>query len=426
MKILWVVNIMLPKIAGKLNLPYSNREGWLSGIFDMISSSNEYELAVACPSDPSLRQNEVTVDGVKCYLFHEDLSNPHIETPGLRDELKSIFLDFEPDILHIFGTEFPHGLLACEVFNNPDRTLVGIQGLCHMIAKDYMAEIPFNVQKSVTFRDLIRKDSIQDQKDKFTIRGEREKKLIKASRNITGRTAFDEKATFDINPDRRYFAMNETMRSIFYEGRWDGKSFENHSIFLVQGDYPIKGMHFLLMAAGELLKKYPDIMIYIAGNSIISVNSLKDRIKTPAYGRYLRKLIALNQLEGHIKVLGNLSSEQMKEQYLKSSVLVCPSFVENSPNTIAEAMLLGVPVVCSDAGGITSVISDTEGFIFERGNCEMLASKLDEVFEMEQKDMDSLSKKMELAYTRAHSDYDGNTNYSRLLQIYRLIMDYQD
>ena len=124
--------------------------------------------------------------------------------------------------------------------------------------------------------------------------------------------------------------------------------------------------------------------------------------------------------------MGNLSSEQMKEQYLKSSVLVCPSFVENSPNTIAEAMLLGVPVVCSDAGGITSVISDTEGFIFERGNCEMLASKLDEVFEMEQKDMDSLSKKMELAYTRAHSDYDGNTNYSRLLQIYRLIMGYQD
>lgn len=422
MKILWVVNIMLPKIAQKLNLPSSNREGWLSGIFDMISSSSEYELAVAYPSS-SAENREVVVDGVKCYAFYEDLVNPHIETAGLRAELESIFLDFKPDILHIFGTEFPHGLIAAQVFNNPEKTLVGIQGLCHLIAEDYMADIPLNVQKSVTFRDWIRKDSVQDQKEKFTVRGEREKELIRLAKNITGRTAFDEKTTFNINPARIYYSMNETMRGVFYDGRWDGEVFEKHSVFLGQGDYPIKGMHFLLMAAGTLLSKYPDLMIYIAGNSIIDVNSFKDRIKTPAYGKYLRKLIKQNHLEGHVKALGNLSPQKMKEQYLKSGVYVCPSYIENSPNTIAEAMLLGVPVVCSDAGGITSIISDGEGFIFKRGDYAELSSKLEEVFELEDKNMESLMKKMDRAVERAHADYDGKTNYSRLLEIYGLIME---
>ncbi len=32
-RVLWICNIMLPVIARKLSLPYSNREGWLSGIF---------------------------------------------------------------------------------------------------------------------------------------------------------------------------------------------------------------------------------------------------------------------------------------------------------------------------------------------------------------------------------------------------------
>ena len=36
MRILWLCNIMLPVIGEALGLPYSNREGWLSGIYGRI------------------------------------------------------------------------------------------------------------------------------------------------------------------------------------------------------------------------------------------------------------------------------------------------------------------------------------------------------------------------------------------------------
>ena len=36
MKVLWLCNIMLPAIAQELELPYSNREGWLTGIYERI------------------------------------------------------------------------------------------------------------------------------------------------------------------------------------------------------------------------------------------------------------------------------------------------------------------------------------------------------------------------------------------------------
>ena len=51
MRVLWICNIMLPMIAEQLNLPYSNREGWLSGLADKLLSRNagEIQLGICFP-----------------------------------------------------------------------------------------------------------------------------------------------------------------------------------------------------------------------------------------------------------------------------------------------------------------------------------------------------------------------------------------
>ncbi len=41
MRVLWLCNIMLPAIARELGLPYSNREGWLTGIYERICHAKE-------------------------------------------------------------------------------------------------------------------------------------------------------------------------------------------------------------------------------------------------------------------------------------------------------------------------------------------------------------------------------------------------
>ncbi len=101
--------------------------------------------------------------------------------------------------------------------------------------------------------------------------------------------------------------------------------------FFGTGDYPLKGMHFLLEAMGRLKENYPDLKLYVAGNSIISHETAKDRCRLSAYGKYLLVLIRLYELQDRVIVLGRLSAEEMKAQFLRSSVFVCPSVMENSP-----------------------------------------------------------------------------------------------
>ena len=73
--------------------------------------------------------------------------------------------------------------------------------------------------------------------------------------------------------------------------------------------------------------------------------------------------------------------EEMKKVLLESHVFVCPSAVENSPNSVAEAQLLGLPVAASRAGGIPSVVEDKRGgLLFEKGNPRDLARAVKEIF----------------------------------------------
>ena len=56
----------------------------------------------------------------------------------------------------------------------------------------------------------------------------------------------------------------------------------------------------------------------------------------------------------------------MLDRYLKSSVFVCPSALENSPNSLGEAMLLGMPCVSAAVGGIPSIFTGGEdGLLYE-------------------------------------------------------------
>lgn len=420
MKILWIVNIILPDIAAAIGLPFSNREGWLTGAFRAVNDCDkDIELSVACPVSDTGLPHSVILRGIKCYLFHENLSTPEVYEETLERELKDIITDCNPDVVHIFGTEFPHALAAAKVFGNPSRVLVGIQGICTKIAEDYMALLPDKVCRSVTFRDLIKRDSLKQQQAKFVQRGKNERDLLKIVGNVAGRTSFDEAFTLSVNPNRRYFKINETMRSSFYEGDvWKKENAVPYRIFLGQGDYPIKGMHFLLEALHGLIDEFPDISVRIAGNSIISHSTLKEKLKTPAYGKYLRKLINRFDLEKHIVVTGPLTEREMKEEYLNCSVYICPSYVENSPNTIAEAMLLGVPVIASDAGGITGVISREEGYIFDRGNSESLRKCIEKVFRSEEENSEELCLMNRKSRMRAISDYDSKKNFESLLSAY--------
>lgn len=428
MKVLWVCNIMLPVIATQLGLPYSNREGWLSGLADKIlqnKNSLNLDLAISFPTSGETGNLSANLPigvntSVPCYGFVENLEHPEKYDASLERRFAEILEEFKPDIVHIFGTEFPHTLACVKAFDKPNQTLIGMQGVISACAKAYTANIPLSVKYKLTLRDVLKRDSIWQQQEKFRKRGVYEIEAVKRVGNITGRTDFDKKETGIMNPKASYYFLNETMRSCFYRDSWKLENCEKHRIFLSAGDYPLKGFHYVLQAMPKILAQYPDAKICVAGANLLNEETWKERLKRPAYGTYLKKLIRKNKLKNHVEMLGRITAEQMKEQYLKAHVFVCPSSLENSPNSLGEAMLLGVPSVAADVGGIHNLLENgQDGLLYPAANIDMLAEKIIEIFTKEEvTKLYSISAKK-----HAYKTHDGEINYRRLMGIYREIYE---
>lgn len=378
MRVLWLCNVMLPMIAEQLKLEASNKEGWISGLAGVVlqrQGENGIELAVAFPAPAELFsagqtvcRHIVTLQGVDliCYGFRENTGRPDVYDEALEGMMREITDAFLPDIVHCFGTEYPHTLAMCRAFPAKGRLLIGIQGLCTPYADAYFANMPDKAIRTVTLRDILRGDSLLEQQRKFVRRGKMEKEAVTLAGNVTGRTAWDRFYTKEWNPEAEYYSMNETLRRDFYGAVWSRDACEPHSIFISQGDYPLKGLHYMLKALPRILTDYPDAKVYVAGNSVVNYGTLKQKLKISGYGKYLRKLIKENRLQEKVIFLGRLNGEQMKEQYLRSHLYVCCSSLENSPNSLGEAMLLGMPCVSADVGGIPSIFTDGEdGILFE-------------------------------------------------------------
>jgi glycosyltransferase involved in cell wall biosynthesis len=309
--------------------------------------------------------------------------------------------------------------VCCEL-NIIDRLVISIQGIISTIYGHYSNGLNNSVTKSYTFRDFIRRDNIKLQSEKFKIRGENEIIALKKAKHVIGRTSFDKAVSFQINPQLKYHYLNESLRPSFYNNKWDINKSEKHSIFLSQSYYPVKGFHYLLEAMPLILERFPKAHIYTTGNNLVDNFNLTKRLRENSYSKYLRKQILFRKLEDRVTFLGNLSEQQMCERYLKSNVFVCPSSIENSPNSLGEAMILGVPSVAAYVGGIPDMIKDKdEGFLYQHDATYMLAHYICEIF-----NNDNLA--LELSEnSRAHAlrTHDRTENMRRLIEIYKDISD---
>ena len=397
MRILWICNLVPRAAAEALGLPDIHKEGWVSALYESLIRKNqnnisEFELIVAFPmSAKDAKRCGAGKFGVMCgddfYGFVEDTTKESVTDPMLEERFAYIFEDCAPDIVHIFGTEYPHTLAAARALNDPSRLLIGLQGICTEYAERYLAHLPEDVILRHTLRDTLKKDSIYEQQQKFFVRAENEREALKLTGNVAGRTSFDKEYAARINPDAKYHHAGENLRRPFYSGAWNEDCSERFRIFASQGDYPIKGLHYLLIAVGELLweiadkgRELPDIRIYVAGQQICCFNSVIKKIKISSYGKYIEELIDKYGLRDRVIFTGRLDAKAMKEQYLKCDTYVCCSVCENSPNSLGEAMMLQVPIVTAMVGGIPSIFrEEKDGFSFsiEDDDTEMqVADKL--------------------------------------------------
>ena len=123
-------------------------------------------------------------------------------------------------------------------------------------------------------------------------------------------------------------------------------------------------------------------------------------------------------LERNVVFTGPLDEKKMCQRYFKSNVFVCPSSIENSPNSLGEAMILGVPSVASYVGGIPDMLKDKEeGFLYQHDAPYMLAQYVCEIFENE----DLALKFSNNARQHALKTHDRDENARNLIEIYEEI-----
>ncbi len=420
MRVLWICNQCVGQIAEKLNMPGSNKEGWLNGLFDALSAKDlQMDLGLCFPAEADYNN---IVDDHDVFAFEEDTEHPENYDPKMEERFGQIFSEFKPDIVHIFGTEYAHTLAAVRALRNPKKVLIGFQGVCNALAKEYLTGVEEEWIHKNTFRDSLKSDNMEAQKKKFELRAAHESEALLLTGYVTGRTKLDLQYTKELNPNAKYLPLNETMRSIFYEGdEWEEDSMTKHGIFVSQCDYPIKGFHILVKALGLLKAEYPDFTVRVAGNTITGVGGLKKKILIPTYGKYLNELMKEEGVQEKIHFLGPVSAEEMKKEFLSCNVFVLPSVMENSPNCLAEALLLGVPSVASNVGGVSDIMPADCGFLYENNDPALLADAIKTVF----KDLDEGGMKtkacVEKGKLRAFEKHNKDANVKRLLEMYQEI-----
>lgn len=425
MNVLWVCNQCVPQIAGKLNIPGSNKEGWVAGLFDAVTAKkSEFTLAIAFPYEEN---KDFTESDPVAFGFAEDTTHPEVYDEKVTERLKEIIDNFRPDVVHVFGTEYGHTLSAARAVNDPSKLLIGFQGVCEALAAAYLTGVDEKWITKTTLRDSLKEDNLKRQQEKFLIRAQHEKEAVENAGFLAGRTRLDSEYSKRHNPSAEYVVLNETIRATFYSGEWEKEKAVPHRIFVSQCDYPIKGFHVMIKALAELKKKYPDTHIHVAGNTITGVGGIKKKILISTYGRYLKHLMKETGTEEAITFLGQIDAGRMKEEFLSCSVFVLPSVMENSPNCLGEAMLLGTPCVASNVGGVADILSpERDGILYEDNDPQKLSSAIASVFEDEEAGGQRTKTFSVNSREDARIKHNAKTNADALMKIYETMVQRQD
>lgn len=416
MKILWITNALLPEaiiqFIGQNEIKGTG--GWLLALSKALIKSQQVELFVACVTPLVKEFKEVRGKHISYFAIPYEGSSKY--NKKYEDFFRSIYERVKPDVVHIHGTEFPHSLAALHACGTTS-TVVSVQGLASVISRYYLAGLSQrDIWLNPTIHDILRL-SLNQQKREMEKRGRYEEQLIQEGAYVIGRTSWDRSHIWAINPEITYFHCDEILRDEFYGNqKWEYDKCLKHCIFLSQGSSPLKGLHIVLEALPIIMRIYPDVTLRVAGLDITYSNSgIKGKLKISAYGSIVKKIIKKYRMQTNVKFLGALNADEMRQEYLKANVFVCPSSIENSPNSLGEAQVLGVPCVASYVGGVPDFMKNNEKYMYRFDDIEMMANKICDIFEKRERvDTDT----MRICALRRHN---GEYIANNMLSIYKKI-----
>lgn len=359
MRILWLsVNSGLYNNSQSTNSSY-NGGGWISSLQRLIQTTdNILALAYITHTQQKREEQNKTIyypiyeAPIKGFqkLKHYYGNYKKRDNKKYINQIKHIIQDFQPHIIHLFGLENPLANALLEDFSVP--IVVHIQGLLGPYDNAFFP-VGFNKTSFLlppSKREWIFRNGYIFAKNNINIRSKKEFVLFKKTHYIMGRTDWDYQISQLLSPQSLYFHVDEVLREPFYEnaGKWTYHEVKELKIISTLSNTVYKGLDTILKTA-LLLKRQGDIPFRW---QIVGINQ-QDPIV-----RYFEKNLHIGSSDVHIEYIGVLNANQLCNKLLGSHIYVHPSYIDNSPNSICEAQLVGIPVIGTYVGGIPSLIKN--------------------------------------------------------------------
>ena len=373
MRVLWFTNDPLPAVFRRLGRSSGLGSGyWMSCLLEKLVGTPGIQVEVAT-AYPGVPDDQFEDNDVKYFVMGQP-KWPYMFFHCRKTDLErcvQLVQERAPDVVHIHGTERFYGLMAArKLISTP--SVISLQGF-------------FTAGQTVFFGALSREDVWRSQRlieiatfrglfwhDRAFVRAARqEQEILAGAPSFLGRTDWDRAQIRSVNSAANYYHVGEILRGAFSQSCWDASHCDRHTVIFTNAGRPHRGTEVLLRAMLAVKREFPDAKLRLAGE--IGTRS--------GYDRFLRRTIAQGGLSGTVELVGYLDATALARELRRSHVFVTSSYVENSSNSLCEAMQVGLPCVATYAGGIPSLVEHGRtGLLLPTGDAPLLADAILRIF----------------------------------------------
>ncbi|WP_195500725.1 glycosyltransferase [Bacteroides clarus] len=336
---------------------------------------------------------------------------------------KQVIDEFKPDIIHVHGTE--KNLAQIQNFIKDIPIVISIQGLLTGY-KPYSSNY-IDIKEIKRFRTLknyLGWGGINLMYKYFSRGSVYESDILIKGKYFIGRTNWDKAHVLFNNPQAHYYHGEELLRPEFYKhaASWNTETCRRNSIFMPSGFNPIKGLYLAIETIHLLKPFFPDIMLIAPGLNfnITGKDRLSSRIWGEEYMIYCKHLIKKYDLKNNITILPKQDANGMIQQMKTANVFLSPSSIDNSPNAVGEATMIGIPIVTTPVGGVTSFMTDNTTALFgPAGDPYAIAYQIKRIFDSDELAINLSANAYQLALIR----HDRVKIAEQYLNIYQTIIN---
>jgi glycosyltransferase involved in cell wall biosynthesis len=416
MRVLWFVNVPIPPIGVALPSPgdYVGSGWWISWLAAALRRRAEIDLHIAWGHEGRYH-NVARIDShctVEVFpLWRASVApTPGSVTPGLGGMFSLLTKRFptgahavvervKPDLIHIHGTEGPCASLLERV---AIPSLVSIQGSPGDWAVRYWggADWAAKIRNPRNWKNYLQ----------FVLAGQRETRMLKHVKAIHGGTSWDRRFARRTAPQASFHHAVAAVGPDFFRVRHlVGAGSDREKVVMTAfSPQPYKGAELVINAVASLRRSGHRVRLVLAGSC-----------PPKGWGREILRA-AHSAGPGAVEITGYLQPRALSERLAAADVYVLPSYIENAPNTLLEAMCVGVPCVAARVGGVASMLQDgVEGLIFRRGNLRDLTAKLERLLV----DAEFASTLGLAGAARVRAADEPMAVAARTIEIYRSVLD---